>query len=164
MRSSDRPGPHRGESPPRLWTVEEANGRLAALRELLPQLRAWAVRLAKVHDELGRLKEFWGKEVDATDSPDRDLWVRLEDEWTRLGQRLEQEVLRLQTDGIEVKDLETGLVDFYSLRGGEVIFLCWQRGEAEVGHWHTLSGGFRTRRPIEGSGRSSSTPRASRSK
>jgi hypothetical protein len=47
-----------------------------------------------------------------------------------------------------LKDLDTGLVDFYSLRGSEIVFLCWKEGEAEIKHWHSLKGGFSTRKPI----------------
>jgi hypothetical protein len=152
MAPTSTPTPDRRETPlhpPRLWTVAEANARLDSLRELLPQLKAWVVRLSEVHDGLERLQQFWGKEVDALDSPDRALKMRLEDEWKRLGARLENEVLALHREGIELKDLETGLVDFYCLRAGEVVYLCWQRGETEVGHWHALSGGFRSRRPLD---------------
>jgi len=120
------------------------------------------VRLSKVHDELARLQQFWGRESDANDNPDRELKLRLEDEWKRLGQRLEQQVLELQAEGIELKDLESGLVDFYSRREGEVVFLCWQRGESEVGHWHSLTGSYRSRRPIDADPHSSSTARAPR--
>jgi hypothetical protein len=134
--------------PGRLWTVEEANGHLDELRELLPQLRAWVVRLRKVHDELQRLAAFWGKEIDASDHPDGDLKHRLDVEWTELTARLEEQVARLQAEGIEVKDLESGLLDFYGLQNGEVVFLCWQRGEDEVGFYHTLDGGYRNRRPL----------------
>jgi hypothetical protein len=150
--------------PPRLWTVDEANRKLESLRELLPQLRAWVVRLGEVHEGLERLQNFWGEEVDALDSPDRPLKMRLEDEWKRLGAKLESEVLGLHGEGIELKDLETGLVDFYAMRNGEVVFLCWQRGETGVGHWHSLSGGFRARRPLDARADRdySSTPRATR--
>ena len=136
--------------PGRLWTVEEANGHLDELRELLPQLRAWVVRLRKVHDELQRLATFWGKELTAADHPDHDLKQRLDTEWTELTARLEEQVAKLQADGIEVKDLESGLIDFYGLQNGELVFLCWQRGEDEVGFYHTLEGGYRSRRPLPG--------------
>jgi hypothetical protein len=134
--------------PGRLWTVEEANARLDEMRELLPRLRAWVVRLRKIHDELHRLAQFWGKEVDAPDMPDRELKQRLDTEWADLTKRLEGEVSRLQTEGIEVKDLESGLIDFYAVQNGEVIFLCWQRGEGDIAFFHTLDGSFRTRRPL----------------
>ena len=135
-------------SPPRLWTVAEANGRIEALSELLPQLKNWAVRLAEVHGELRRLTEFWGHDVDATDSPDRELKGRLEAEWRNLSHRLEEAVAALRSEGIEVKELETGLIDFYAVRDGELVLLCWRRGEPSVGYYHTLEGGFRSRQPL----------------
>jgi hypothetical protein len=50
--------------------------------------------------------------------------------------------------GVQVKDLDTGLIDFPSVRDGEEILLCWQLGEDEIGWWHTLEGGFAGRRPV----------------
>lgn len=149
--------------PGRLWTVEQANGRLDGIRETLPKLRAWVARLRKLHDELHRLSEFWGKELDAPDHPDRELRMRLDDEWQSLTRRLEAEVGALQEEGIEVKDLESGLVDFYSLVRGEVVFLCWQRGEESVSFYHTLEGGYRNRRPL-GELPTGPAPRAHRSR
>ena len=143
--------------PGRLWTVGEANARLDEMRELLPRLRAWVVRLRKVHDELQRLTSFWGKEVDASDHPDRELKRRLDREWADLTEKLETEVAKLQAEGIEVKDLESGLIDFYALHEGEVVFLCWQRGEDEVAFYHTLDGGYRTRRRLPGTSPASPT-------
>jgi hypothetical protein len=156
------PDPVPQSAPPKLWSVEEANASLDRLRELLPQLKAWAVRLGKIHAELQRLSQFWGKELGAQDIPDRDLKLRLEEEWKRLTGRLESEVKRLEAEGITVKDLENGLVDFYSRRRGEVVFLCWRRGEPDVGFWHPLSGGFRSRKPLEGRARTSPAARLSR--
>ncbi len=148
-------------SPPRLWTVEEANGRIGALSDLLPQLKSWAVRLAEVHGELRRLAQFWGRDVDAPDTPDRELKSRLEAEWKNLSHRLEQAVAALRAEGMEVKELETGLVDFYAMRDGELVQLCWQRGESEVAYYHTLEGGFRGRRPLSDSAASpASRPRS----
>src|SRR3990172_2395526 len=35
-----------------------------------------------------------------------------------------------------------GLVDFHARIGGDLAYLCWQRGESQVAHWHSLEGGF----------------------
>lgn len=144
--------------PPRLWTVEEANARLTELRALMPQLRAWASRLGVVHEELQRLATFWGKELESNDNPDFALRHRLDEEWQSLSRRLEQEVLRLHEDGIEVKDLEVGLTDFYARIDNEVAFLCWRRGEDEVGFWHPIDGGYRNRRPLPNSRKAAPRP------
>lgn len=149
MADPGEPNEIRPFRPPRVWSVGEANSRLDHLRELLPELRAWAARLGKVHEEIERLQRFWGPEVAARDNPDHDLGQRLQAEWKRLGGRLEREVLELHRHGIEVKDLGSGLVDFYGRVDGQIVFLCWQREEPEVGHWHPLTGSYRTRRPLE---------------
>ena len=55
----------------------------------------------------------------------------------------------MQARGCVVKDLDRGLVDFYSLAGDKLIFLCWHAGEPEVGHWHPIEGGFTSRQPLD---------------
>lgn len=51
--------------------------------------------------------------------------------------------------GIEVKDLDMGLIDFLARRKGRPVYLCWRLGEEGIGWWHTLDSGFAGRRPIE---------------
>jgi len=56
----------------------------------------------------------------------------------------------LSDDGIIVKGVEEGLVDFPALRkNGEEVFLCWKEGEGDIDHWHSLSTGYKGRRPIK---------------
>jgi hypothetical protein len=145
--------------PPRVWTAEEANRRLADLAELLPRLRGWVVRLGEVHSELKRLADFWGSDIDAEDHVDHELKARLDAEWRHLTRRLEEAVSGLREEGIEVKELEQGTVDFYGIVGGEVVFLCWQRGEPAVGFYHPVSGSFRDRQPLPAETPSASTAR-----
>lgn len=145
---ASRPDPRGSPEVPRLWTVEEANARLPALRELLPRLRGWAVRLGEVHAELARLAQFWGDELASRDHPDHELGERLEVEGHNLGRRLDESIGALHSEGIEVKRLEAGLVDFYALLNGELVFLCWRLDEPEVGYYHSLEGGFAGRRPL----------------
>jgi hypothetical protein len=143
--------PHRTAGhpvPPRLWTADEATDRIPGLEELLPRLRGWVVRLREVHGQQQRLAEFWGAEIGAADHSDHALKQRLDAEWENLTRRLEEAVAGLRAEAIELKDLDSGLVDFYGLEGGELVFLCWQLGEPRVGHFHTLDGGFRNRRPL----------------
>jgi hypothetical protein len=149
--------PAAGSVPPRLWTVEQANARLAGLRELLPRLRSWATRLGEVHAELGRLARFWGEELGARDHPDHGLNGRLEAEWRNLTRRLDESVKALRAEGIEVKQLESGLVDFYALVDDELVLLCWRTDEAEVAHYHTLEGGFAGRKLLPSRRRTLST-------
>jgi hypothetical protein len=50
--------------------------------------------------------------------------------------------------GCELKDLDRGLVDFYSMRGNEVVFLCWLESEASIAWWHPLNTGVQGRQPL----------------
>lgn len=67
-------------------------------------------------------------------------------------ERLERELARVVDEvvelGVQVKDLDEGLIDFPALRRGETVLLCWKLGEPEIGYWHTLDGGFAGRRPL----------------
>jgi hypothetical protein len=50
--------------------------------------------------------------------------------------------------GVQVKDLEKGLLDFPSVMEGHDVLLCWKQGEAEIGFWHTPEDGFAGRKPL----------------
>lgn len=55
---------------------------------------------------------------------------------------------RLAAIGVQLKDLDRGLVDFPAWRGEEEVLLCWHLGEEAVAHWHDLESGFSGRRPL----------------
>jgi hypothetical protein len=55
---------------------------------------------------------------------------------------------RLAVMDIVMRDLDRGLVDFPSLRGGQEVYLCWTLGEPSVGFWHDLDAGAAGRREL----------------
>ena len=69
-------------------------------------------------------------------------------EYLLLLERLQAEQAKLTELGCELKDLESGLVDFPSYRGADLVYLCWQQGEPRVEFWHDLTSGFAGRRPL----------------
>jgi hypothetical protein len=64
-------------------------------------------------------------------------------------QRLEAGVKGILNMGIEVKDVDEGLVDFLGKRNGREIYLCWKHGEDNIEYWHDLNTGFAGRHPID---------------
>lgn len=75
---------------------------------------------------------------------ERDAHVSACDHERALGQAIEE----LQSMGVRVKDPERGMLDFPSMREGELIELCWVYGEDRVAFWHALDEGFAGRKPI----------------
>lgn len=51
--------------------------------------------------------------------------------------------------GVQVKDLEAGLLDFPCRIDDEVVLLCWRMGEPTIEHWHTVEDGYKGRKPLD---------------
>jgi hypothetical protein len=58
-------------------------------------------------------------------------------------------VAEIDEIGVQVKDLESGLLDFPCRMDDEIVLLCWKRGEDAIEHWHTVESGFQGRQPID---------------
>jgi len=80
----------------------------------------------------------------------------------KIAEQLSQTVDEIQQTGCLVKDLDTGLVDFPSLRGGEKVYLCWKLGEERIGYWHGIEEGFAGRKPLDEAQPEEEPPKSSR--
>jgi|SRR5215470_5595140 len=67
----------------------------------------------------------------------------------KLVQQAKDAVGEIDAIGVQVKDLETGLLDFPHMIDGEIVLLCWKMGESRIDFWHTVDAGFRGRQPID---------------
>jgi hypothetical protein len=72
----------------------------------------------------------------------------LQGEYARLVDRLNECVAELDLVGVEVKDYETGLVDFPASHEGRDIYLCWKPGEAQIAAWHDAESGYADRQDV----------------
>jgi hypothetical protein len=64
-------------------------------------------------------------------------------------QRARETVAEIDAIGVQVKDLDSGLLDFPCRVDDEVVLLCWKAGEPAIEHWHTMEAGFKGRQPID---------------
>ncbi len=64
-------------------------------------------------------------------------------------QRVRETVAEIDAIGVQVKDLESGLLDFPCRVDDEVVLLCWRMGETSIDHWHTVESGFKGRQPVD---------------
>jgi hypothetical protein len=129
----------------RYFTAEEANDALADVRPLAETMvarrRAFLEAQARREQLLGDIAGNGGG------IPPSELAAVAEDE-ERLATRLAATLERIQALGVLVKDLDTGLVDFPSVRDGEEVLLCWRVGEDAVRYWHGVDEGFAGRKPL----------------
>ena len=65
------------------------------------------------------------------------------------GRKLKSAVDGITDMGVQLKDLDIGLLDFPTLYKGEEVYLCWRLGESGIRFWHNVSDGFRGRQPID---------------
>ncbi|MGE5272959.1 MAG: DUF2203 domain-containing protein [Verrucomicrobiota bacterium] len=129
----------------RIFTADDANALLPELRPLVEEMVAAKLALDQAQEDAeeinARISGNGGGLPPARLAEAHDLVGRRA---TALAHALEQ----VQSLGVIVKDLDSGLVDFPSRREGEDVLLCWQLGEDEVGFWHRYDDGFAGRRPI----------------
>jgi hypothetical protein len=64
-------------------------------------------------------------------------------------QRARDAVAEIHATGVQVKDLDIGLLDFPCRVEGEIVLLCWKLGEDKITHWHSPEEGFAGRKPID---------------
>jgi hypothetical protein len=119
------------------FTLPEARTHLAHLASDIAEL----VRLKSQLDKLGF--NLYTRKYKPGFNP--DTRTEFPDEFLQLLEIIHS----LGEEGLILKGIEEGLVDFPALRAnGEEAFLCWKNGEEDIGFWHSLDGGFRGRRPI----------------
>ena len=121
---------------PRYWTLAEARAALPEVVALLKRLQAAVGMVAARENAPGA-----GSTVNGHALP-----PRREDPQALLD--------RINALGVQVKDLQTGLIDFPHLRRGddgadEEVLLCYRLGEADILFWHDMRTGFAGRRSVD---------------
>jgi hypothetical protein len=118
--------------PGRAWTVEAANAALPRVREVLERIREL---VAEAREE----REGAAERVEGNGHAPA----------VRAGRGLRAAVAELTDQGIVLRDVDAGLVDFPArLEDGREYLLCWVLGEPEVAFWHWPDAGFAGRRPL----------------
>lgn len=125
--------------PNRYFTVEEANAALLTLRPIVASMLAARERIVAAQPELWPVLE----KAAGNGGSDKASAVLVDFETLR------RNVKAVEGLGIELKDINTGLVDFLSQRDGRDVYLCWRFDEPKVAFWHDLEAGLAGRQPLE---------------
>lgn len=131
----------------RTFTFSEAEALLPVLESLLRSAMQAKALIEEVDAEFEALRSRifvnGGTQVDVVSV------ARRKAEREKAIQRAKDAVAEIDAAGVQVKDLDTGLLDFPCVVGDEVILLCWKLGESGITHWHNTTEGFAGRKPID---------------
>jgi hypothetical protein len=139
---------------PVFYDFDKANARLPEVRETLLRLRAQRDEIVGVRDRIVELNAPALAGGAATYGASTAEEVaretgRLRMKMQGLVDQMQAGVLELDAWGIQLREIETGLVDFPALVSGRPVWLCWRLGEERVQWWHETTEGFDGRRRIE---------------
>lgn len=127
------------------FTLEEANALVPWLQQTFAQLSYLQEELADRQNDLLALIRLRGGNGSAAKEEEIAEAQRRVESMTR---QLQQEARQVTDQGIIVRDIGRGLVDFPSYREGQQIYLCWIRDELEIEYWHGTDEGFASRKPL----------------
>lgn len=114
-------------------------------RALLPSVREWLERIAKLRAELDACEQ----RIEGLRTHQSDLGGGAVNKQVRLISGIKQVLNEFHVREIQIKDLDRGLIDFPAYVGGKEVFLCWERGEEDVEFWHDLDAGYAGREPLD---------------
>jgi hypothetical protein len=131
----------------RTFTLEEAQSLLPVLESLLKRAIEGKRSAEEVESGLTemarRIYLSGGMRVDAS----KVAGLRAEmDSHVR---KVRESIAEIDSIGVQVKDLDTGLLDFPCRVDDQVVLLCWRMGEPAIEHWHSTDSGFKDRQPVD---------------
>jgi hypothetical protein len=130
------------------FTLSEAQTLLPVLETLLRRAQASGERAAEIEVQLEQLRQqiflLGGVHVDVVTT------ARRRAEHDKAVQETKDALAEIDAIGVQVKDLEKGLLDFPCIVDGRTVLLCWKLGEKEIGFWHSIEDGFAGRKPLDG--------------
>jgi hypothetical protein len=131
----------------RTFTLREAQSMLPILESLLRKSIASKTLIQQVDQEFNDLSERiflnGGTLVDVR------IWKIRRLQREKAIQAAKDTLSEINAIGVQVKDLDIGLLDFPCQVDGEIVLLCWRMGEPTISHWHGTEEGYSGRRPID---------------
>ncbi len=132
---------------PRTFTLSEAETLLPVLESLLRSAMQAKSQIEEIEAEFEAVRSRvflnGGTLVDVAKLAQRKA------ERDKAVQQAKDAVAEIDAAGVQVKDLDIGLLDFPCLVESEIVLLCWKLGEKGITHYHSTTGGFASRKPID---------------
>src|SRR6267154_3299545 len=131
----------------RTFNLDEAHSLLPVLESLLRTAISGKKLMEEVEAEMQALTHRiylnGGTHVDVV------AVARRKAERAKAEQRAKDALAEIDSIGVQVKDIDIGLLDFPCEVEGQIILLCWKMGEKSITHWHGTQEGFAGRKLID---------------
>jgi len=131
----------------RTFTLDEAHSLLPVLESLLRT----AIASKKVVEEFEVEQAALQHRIFLNGGTSLNIVVlaRKKAERVKAEQRMKDALAEIDSIGVQVKDMDIGLLDFPCEVEGQTILLCWKLGEQSITHWHGVEEGFSGRKPVD---------------
>src|SRR5438874_3585883 len=131
----------------RTFTLEEAQALLPVLESLLRT----AIKGKKLIEQVDAEMQETAHKVFLKGGMLLDVvhLARRKAEREKALQRVKDALAEIDATGVQVKDLDMGLLDFPCEVDGRTVLLCWKLGEKSITHWHGVNEGYAGRKPID---------------
>jgi hypothetical protein len=129
------------------FTIDEAQSLLPVLESLLKRAMDERRSAQEVEAELNGLAQriYLSGGMRVSSASITKQRAEMEDHL----KRVHDSIAEIDAIGVQVKDLDAGLLDFPCRVDDEIVLLCWRMGEPAIEHWHTVEAGFNGRQPVD---------------
>lgn len=123
----------------KIFSLDEAN-------ELIPEMRRRLQRLQQLYSAIGEMRE---SAKAAASSSEFGGGMKGGSGYVRSLYEVGKITTEIHDAGVQLKDYERGLIDFPTMRGGQMVLLCWQLDEGDqIQWWHDTEAGFAGRQRL----------------
>ena len=124
---------------PRYFSLSDANEALKVIRPIMEDVQAVRQKI------LANQPEAWPAIEKSAGNGGNKVLSRMVADFEKMDALIHQ----ILDTGVQIKDINSGLLDFSAMRNGREVYLCWQYGEGDIAFWHEIDAGYAGRQPIE---------------
>jgi hypothetical protein len=121
------------------FSVQEANRSLVLVNKVVKDILSLYCRAKVVEEHYSVLDR----------ETERKERLGLKRQYEVLLKRLQSYNNELNSIGCQLRDWQTGTVDWPAVYEGREVYLCWRMGDTQVEYWHEVYESFAVRRRIE---------------
>ncbi|RIK29527.1 MAG: hypothetical protein DCC56_12535 [Anaerolineae bacterium] len=123
---------------PKFFTLAEANEALKVIRPIMDEVMLIRERI------LDNQPEIWAVVEKSAGNGGNPVLSKMVVEFEKFDALLHQ----ILDTGVQIKNINIGLLDFSAMKAGREVYLCWQHGEGDIAFWHEVDAGYAGRQPI----------------